>query len=360
MAQIALDTLVARRNRRGRFTDRFFFHLFVAGLTSALPALLLFTLLAWLQPLRDFFPFALPARLAVAFSLLIALTLLFSWFSNRHLATLISALSRASIRIGDGDWGQRAPMRGPVEFRTLAYRLNASAEMLQGLHSAVLAGSDELGTATKEQIETTTLTKSRAASLASAAHASKQHAERVVALATSTHADLKQAGRDFQTYLAHNAEEATRVNQVKDILALINGVTAQTKLLALNAAIEAERAGAQGRGLAAIAEEIRLLAEDSKQKSLDIAQVLATVDSARTEVVSDLARAAEQLEVSLNSMREVTSASEQVQKTSAKQLEASDQVSQDMEQIAFGAQRIDNIARQISAEHLFRHRERRK
>ena len=45
----------------------------------------------------------------------------------------------------------------------------------------------------------------------------------------------------------------------------ISGIASQTNLLALNVAIEATRRGEQGRGFAVVAEEVRKLAEQSRE-----------------------------------------------------------------------------------------------
>ncbi len=66
------------------------------------------------------------------------------------------------------------------------------------------------------------------------------------------------------TYNAINVLEE-RSNNIDNILKVIDSVAEQTNLLALNASIEAARAGEMGKGFAVVAEEVRKLAEDSRQ-----------------------------------------------------------------------------------------------
>lgn len=54
----------------------------------------------------------------------------------------------------------------------------------------------------------------------------------------------------------------------------IAGIASQTNLLALNASIEAARAGEMGKGFSVVAEEVGVLAQDSKQASDAIAGIL--------------------------------------------------------------------------------------
>lgn len=62
--------------------------------------------------------------------------------------------------------------------------------------------------------------------------------------------------------------------QVSEILITLNDITEQTNLLSLNASIEAARAGEAGKGFAVVAEEVRTLADSSKEFTTQIDELL--------------------------------------------------------------------------------------
>lgn len=79
-------------------------------------------------------------------------------------------------------------------------------------------------------------------------------------------------------------ENSKIVNQINVLSQSIMAITEQTNLLALNAAIEAARAGEAGKGFSVVAEEIRKLAEQSKEAVIEIQNITTKVTDSFTEL----------------------------------------------------------------------------
>ncbi|WP_332645799.1 globin-coupled sensor protein [Lysinibacillus sp. 54212] len=113
--------------------------------------------------------------------------------------------------------------------------IDSNVEIVQGIHSDAVIGKDEVTTLENEMIEIMASTK--------------EMADRINSLEQSSH-------------------------QIISIVSIVKGIADQTNLLALNASIEAARAGEHGKGFAVVAQEVRKLAEQSKESVENITSLV--------------------------------------------------------------------------------------
>ena len=103
------------------------------------------------------------------------------------------------------------------------------------------------------------------------------------------------------------AEINQQMEEIGSIVGVIGGIADQTNLLALNAAIEAARAGEAGMGFAVVAEEVKELAEESRNSAEKIATLIAGLQKKSLNVTASMDR----------SLEDVTAGDQAVKKTLA-------------------------------------------
>lgn len=88
------------------------------------------------------------------------------------------------------------------------------------------------------------------------------------------------------------AVNSSRINKITDV---INNIASQTNMLSLNAAIEAARAGEHGKGFAVVAEQVRRLAESSRNSVQDIVELAQQAARDASEAVAATDRVGDEM-----------------------------------------------------------------
>lgn len=231
---------------------------------------------------------------------------------------------------------------------------SSSAQEIVATIAQVASGATETATAVAETTTTVEEVKQTAQLSAQKAKSVSDAAAKAAQVSESgkkSAVDSVEAMKLIRQQMESIAESTVRLSEqgqaIGEIILTVNDLAEQSNLLAVNASIEAAKAGEHGKGFAVVAQEVRNLAEQSKQATAQVrgilndiqkatnAAVMATEQGSRVVEagVKQLTLTGESVETLAESIVEAAHAATQISASSQQQMAGMDQVAQAMESI---------------------------
>ena len=150
-------------------------------------------------------------------------------------------------------------------------------------------------------------------------------------------------------------------DEIGDIVTMITNISDQTNLLALNAAIEAARAGEHGKGFSVVSEEIKKLAEESKESTIKIGKLIEDIQTKADTANEAMQEGQELADVSVkkadetdseftiivNSVKQITEMIDLITNSSKQQSQSTEEMSNAINEISESVQGTAESTRQI-------------
>jgi hypothetical protein len=127
---------------------------------------------------------------------------------------------------------------------------------------------------------------------------------------------------------------------IGEIISTVNDLAEQSNLLAVNAAIEAAKAGEQGKGFAVVAQEVRSLAEQSKEATAQVRTILNDIQKATNAAVLATEQGSKAVETGVKQSREAGEAIRQMGESIGESAEAALQIAASSQQQLTGMDQV--------------------
>lgn len=291
------------------------------------------------------------------------------------------------IAEGEGDLTKRLEVVSNDEIGDLSKWFNVFIEKLQGIIGDIAGNSiklddssNELATISKVMSASAGQMSDRANNVATAAEEMSSNMSSIAAAVeeSSTNINMVSSATEEMTSTINEISQNTEktrdtsnqavlrtkttaenignlsksAQEIGQVVETINDISEQTNLLALNATIEAARAGEAGKGFAVVANEIKELASQTAEATLEIKEKIGGIQKSTRDTVSEI----DEISVAINSVNEMidtVAAAVEEQSVTTKEIaenvnQAAEGIQEVTENVAQSSSVAGNIAKEIA------------
>jgi len=245
--------------------------------------------------------------------------------------------------------------------REMTREVSEGVKVLTTSASEILAGTTQVAAGATETATAMAQTATTVEEVKQTAILANQKA-RLVADTAQKAAQISQAGRKsvedtmegierIREQMGQIAESIVRLSEqgqaIGEIIATVNDLSEQSNLLAVNAAIEAAKAGEHGRGFAVVAQEVKSLAEQSKQATAQVRSILGDIQKATSSAVLSTEQGTKAVDAGVRQSQETGEAIRQLTESIAESAQSANQIAVSAQQQLAGMDQLAQATESI-------------